>query len=105
MLSVHNQTHKKITNRQVEEYVDGLEKDRLIVARYLSNYHQKENDSAKKQDEDHKRQHGMTIDEAIERFLPCSLELRMLTAELPYGYEFMANSHRLVITPLTEKVF
>ena len=36
---------------------------------------------------------------------PVTFTASMLEAQLPFGYEFLPNESRLVITPLTEKVF
>lgn len=36
---------------------------------------------------------------------PAILEFKVVEAGHPYGYEFLPNSSRLVITPLTERCF
>lgn len=41
----------------------------------------------------------------ISTLFPVSIQLQMLNCQLPYGYEFLSSHQRLVITPLTEKVF
>lgn len=36
---------------------------------------------------------------------PGNIEIEIITATKPYGFEFLENSSRLVITPLTERAF
>lgn len=38
-------------------------------------------------------------------FYPTTLCIKMVEAEQPYGYEFLSNTSRLVISPLTERCF
>lgn len=97
---------------RVNEYLEALELARRISissksaipkAQQEDKKLRRKANKANKANEVNRAENDISPEELETQFFPALLKATVLAAEQPYGFEFLANQPRLVITPLTER--